>query len=129
MGAHTCVGTHTSTMGTTCSSGGKKLHGPGDFRTHFWQRHLDASVEIVEHFCCGVLRGEGSQGMGHIHIHQGILSNNDADTMQWGEGGNGAECCVEGMVVTGGWPPPAAAPLLEMLCTLGLSVWELSLWQ
>lgn len=36
-----------------------------------------------------LLRGEGSQGMGHIHTCQGILSNNDADTMQRGEGAVG----------------------------------------
>lgn len=65
-----------------------------------------------------------------ILVCQGNLSNNDADTMQLGEGAeeqSAVQCAWGGHVpvtVVEGWAPPAAAPTScyrrEMLCTLGL---------
>jgi len=55
-----------------------------------------------------------------------MLIQCSGERAQWGGVLCGGDMPME---VTEGWPPPAAAPLQEMLCTLGLSIWELSLWQ
>lgn len=40
-----------------------------DFGTHSWQCHLDASVEIVEHLCCGVPSARGRVSGDGTHPH------------------------------------------------------------